>query len=1070
MGMKAPIPLITTKILVPGRRPELLKRQRLLDFLHNSIDRKLILISAPAGYGKTSLLVDFATETNLPICWYTLDSFDSDLRIFLEYLVVSIRQRFPRFGENIQQALRNTDGEPDLLTFTGLFVNAIYNEIPEYFVIVLDDYHNVDESESVNAFLDMLLNYLPENCHIILAGRTIPVKLTLTALTARQEVAGIGASDLRFTPEEIKLLLSRNYNIILTDVQAQELAKIYEGWITGIILSIARIKKGSFDDLLRAGRDKEQIFDYLAEEVFAFQPPILRRFLLDSSVLTEMSASLCNELLDTNLSEKTLRLLDKRNLFIVQVGDEERWYRYHNLFREFLQRKLAQETPDRFRELHLKAGKLWCKRGLPEKAVSHYLSAEAFEEAIALIDSLAEKLYFLGRWRLLASWLDSLPPEYVERCGRFLLYQARICLETGEVEKAQELCERGLKAYALEGNKAGMALAMLEKGTALRLQGRLTEAVEIAKQALEFTPTSATAVRGLAYKTLGICYGLLGALEEGVKYLSEALKLYQASGSRYDAALLHHDLGNLYALSGQLDVALEHYHRALDYWRDTSNMAALTNTLNSLGVVHYYAGEYMEALRLLEEAWGKAKTIGNPRLEATILAGIGDVYLDLREYTRALDYYKSALELATRAREGFIIFYATNAIGEALRRQGKFDEALRWLDQASGQAKAHRSEYEVGLNRLYKGLLYMELKRTEEAKTLLEEALELFHQAGSKRELARALFYLAYLHLSQHQDEKALSYLQEMARHLQGARCEGFLLADKEYTVPLVNLALRHRVAVGFFQRVKGKLRASLSRLKEITKDTALEILPYLEIYALGLGQVMKDGKMLTTSDWNTATTRELFFFFLLHPDGLRKEQVMAEMWPEVPTAKANSLFHSSLYRLRRAVHPECIIYENGLYRFNEMIPKWYDVEEFESLLEKAKSEKSPAHRKELLTQALKLYQGDFLENCYHDWCLPYRDELLERYLRALLELARIHLSEGDYEAASQLAKITVTRDPFREEAYRILMRCSLLMGDRTSALRWFDQCREILRKELGVEPGYETRRIYEEATRSCKG
>lgn len=204
----AAYPLIHTKIKTPRRRQNLLHRERLVDFLHDNIHNKLILIAAGAGYGKTSLLIDYAHDTDLPVCWYSLDANDAHPLTFLEYLVASIRSRFPNFGEPILQALREHTGPVEAVEpFVRLLIHEIEEQVQQYFVIILDDYHEVIENESVNALIDGLLRYLPEHCHIVLASRGIPRRLTLTRLAARQEVVGLGVEHLRFTPDEIQTLL-----------------------------------------------------------------------------------------------------------------------------------------------------------------------------------------------------------------------------------------------------------------------------------------------------------------------------------------------------------------------------------------------------------------------------------------------------------------------------------------------------------------------------------------------------------------------------------------------------------------------------------------------------------------------------------------------------------------------------------------------------------------------------------------------------------------------------------------------------------------------------------------------
>ena len=231
-------PLIKTKTRVPRLRPSLLPRHRLVDFIHSHLDRRLILISAPAGYGKTSLLADFAHNTDLKVCWYTLDAFDQDLHVFLEYLVEAIAERFPDFGYRSRALLREV-AEPssNLYPIVATMVEEIYDIIPEYFVLVLDDHHAVKNREHINAFLDLFVTYVDENCHVIVASRTLPALPNLSLHVARRQAAGLSIDELRFTPTEVRDLAERNYGLELEPGQAEALAQRTDGWITGLLLT-----------------------------------------------------------------------------------------------------------------------------------------------------------------------------------------------------------------------------------------------------------------------------------------------------------------------------------------------------------------------------------------------------------------------------------------------------------------------------------------------------------------------------------------------------------------------------------------------------------------------------------------------------------------------------------------------------------------------------------------------------------------------------------------------------------------------------------------------------------------
>ena len=378
-------PPFVTKVLLPQRRADTLRRPRLTDFLHQHIDRRLILVCAPAGYGKTTLLVDFAHDVDIPVCWYTLGPGDADVRVFLEYLIAAIRQRFPDFGAQTEAVLRGAaDVTKELSAVVGALVSEMHAAIPEYFILALDDFHTVDGSEQVNGVLDLLLYHLPENCHIVLASRSIP-RVTLSRLAAHRQVAGLGNSDLRFTAEEIMRLLSENYKVLLPAKTAEALATESEGWITGIILSTHTMWQGLFESIIRAKGAGGEVFDYLASEVFAQQPEDVQRFLLGSSVLEQLHPQLCADLLGAEDAAAKLVYVEEANLFITRLAGTDEWYRYHQLFKTFLESKLREEQPEWHASLQRRAGSLAVARFAWDEAIAHYGRGGDYESAAGLI-------------------------------------------------------------------------------------------------------------------------------------------------------------------------------------------------------------------------------------------------------------------------------------------------------------------------------------------------------------------------------------------------------------------------------------------------------------------------------------------------------------------------------------------------------------------------------------------------------------------------------------------------------------------------------------------------------------
>jgi LuxR family maltose regulon positive regulatory protein len=1075
--------IIVTKVIVPKKRPNLVRRPRLVDFLHEHIERKLILVSASAGYGKTSLLVDFAHDTELPVCWYAMDPSDADPRVFLEHLVASIRQRFPGFGEQtLRQMASYGQPSPNINPLIGTLVNEIHQAVPQYFVLILDDYHTVDRSEAVNQMMDTLLHYLPENCHIILSSRTLP-RLTLTVLVARQQTVGVGVADLRFTAQEIRTLLAQNHNIRLSLEQAEDLARESEGWITGILLTTQSLWQGLFETMIRAKGAEGKLFDYLAAEVFSQQEPAIQRFLLDSAVMCEMNVSLCNELLGIQDARQMLQTIEQHNLFITCLEGQEVWYRYHHLFRGFLEERLRREEPQRFGQLHAKAGALTEKSHLWNEAIHHYHRAGAFAEAVRLTERLAGETYRCGRWSTLAQWIDGLPENMAAANPTLLLYRAKIHADTGDLERSIAMLDQAYRAFAGQQDELDMARTLTEKGVVHRFQGQCELAIEECQGALQLLAGRAPHIAALAYRVIGTSHGSQGHFTESVEYLEKALTLYRKAHDVYNVASIYHDLGTTYLFTGELFQAQRYFQQALPHWQKMGNLSALANTLNSIGVIHTYQGEYEQAALTLQQALDKARECNARRVEAYALASLGDLQRDRADYQQALAAYEEALDTAREIGEVAVILYTLNALGETYRLMGEAVKARQLLAEALSAAQEHKACYEIGLHHFSLGALHLGKDQYESARERLEQAKALFAECGAKKDLARTCFKLADLFFRQRDYDMTTTYLQQVLDLIEPLGYHHFLVIDGQDALPL----LRHAAtahpwpvsgqAVGqeFFARVYEEVSQTLLAARHPTAPGQPESAPPpphlpLEIQALGPARVRWHGELVSKTDWDSAVTKELFFYLLAHQQGRRKEQIIAELWGQTSPAKASGIFHSTAYRLRRALAADCLLYEDGLYHLNADLLAWYDVAQFERETSLGGQAQDWEQKIEHYRRAVELYQGDYLEEFYNDWPQAKREELLERYILTLLQLGRLSLEKGDLAQALTYGQAALERDNCREEAYRLLMLCSAARGDRALAARWYQRCQATLHEELGVTPMPETVRTYEEIIAGEKG
>jgi LuxR family maltose regulon positive regulatory protein len=353
-----PDALVTTKVRVPRTRPELVPRPRLLEALVRYQGRRLTLVSAPAGFGKTTLLSEWLEDRSGDggsIAWLSLEEADNDPARFLAYLVSALRSALGEgIGEGVLASLRLPEFPP-VVAVVGVLINELADVRHEEVTIVLDDYH-VIHSGPIHEATSFLLEHLPENVHLVISSRADP-PIPLAKLRARDQVTEIRAAGLRFTTEEATAFLKGVMGLTLSAADVAALEEVTEGWIAALQLAALSMRdredvSGFVETFSGSNR---HVLDFLAEEVLERQPEGVRDFLLNTSVLERMSAPLCDALTSRNDGQQMLERLEHDNLFVIALDDERRWYRYHHLFADVLRSRLQREQPERIRELHRRA-------------------------------------------------------------------------------------------------------------------------------------------------------------------------------------------------------------------------------------------------------------------------------------------------------------------------------------------------------------------------------------------------------------------------------------------------------------------------------------------------------------------------------------------------------------------------------------------------------------------------------------------------------------------------------------------------------------------------------------------
>ena len=785
------MPVLETKLYAPRWPGGLVARPGLTERIRAGVDGKLTVIAAPAGFGKTTLLAEWLAQKTTgdpPMAWVSLDSGDNEPALFWTCVVRALQKIHSELGQALLSSFQ-AEGMPSLATITSLLNECAALETDV--VLVLDDYH-VIETPAVHTALAFVLDHLPPKLHVVLATRTEP-PLPLARMRARGELTELRTNDLRFTPEEASAFLENALAFTLSPADASALEERTEGWIAGLKLAALSISdREDVSGFIRSfSGDHRYVTDYLVEEVLDRQPKQTRRFLLATSILKRLSASLCDAVTGEGGSQALLDSLEKRNLFVVALDDRRGWYRYHHLFAEVLRAHALREDPDRVRELHRRASAWYEQNGAVSDAVRHAQSAEDLERMAELLERHwppRDRSYASRRW---LERVKSLPVALVAARPVLNMGYAWGLLNAGELDAAE--LRLGEVEASLLGEDPSSPL-VCEAATArvylAQSRGDGAATLEHAQRVLELIPPTDHASRATAQALLALAEWAQGNLEAAHDTFSAALGSMRRAGSELDAIRGEFVLGDIRAMQGRLREAARIYEAG--FALAAPHPAAETDELYlGLSEVHLELGQVQEAQRLLREIGEKssdAQHIGNRHRWCIAMSRIAQAQGD----------FEHALSLLTEAdanhrRDPLPVVRSVAAMKARIRlAQGDVAAAARWATEQelrSDDALTFLREYD-----------HMTLARVLVAQDALGEAIELLQRLGAATQaggrLRRHIEALALEALAHQRLGQIREALDAIARALELAEEEGHLRVFEVEGTPMRDL-LRQATARG---------------------------------------------------------------------------------------------------------------------------------------------------------------------------------------------------------------------------------------------------------------------------------
>lgn len=556
--------VLPTKIHIPPRLTQGIHRQRLVDLLNLGLEmgRSLTLISAPAGFGKSTCASEWISKLDFPVAWFSLDKADDDPARFFTYFVAVLQKIDKSLGFNLQNILDSGQILP-AQSFGSIILKDIHN-FNRHFILVLDDFHIIQEN-FILEFLEMIITNLPSLIHFVIISREDPL-IPLARFRANNLMTEIRAEDLRFTDSESKDFFSKTMGLALPEEDLRILNKRIEGWAAGLQLAGLSIlgQENPSTFISNLSGTQRHILSYLTEEVLDHQSLEMQNFLIKISIFDKMCAELCDTVTERNDSRILLNQIYSNNLFLVPLDDDQRWFRYHHLFADLLRNQLSRLSKEELSHLHRNASRWFNKERMVTEAIEHALAGEDYSNAVKLLEQHTMNFVMQGHVKTVENWMQAIPPSLQSHSPRANLAFANVYLMRGNyVEVANHLYQAEAAIFQKPpiSEMADSATASLQaewyaiQSNLFNVRGEFSEGLSAAKKSLQFARPEEFHIQAIAYMGLGGAYRLIGDYSRIVETFQKAIQNSHAAENQLAEMLSSAALALVAIQHGQLKFA-----------------------------------------------------------------------------------------------------------------------------------------------------------------------------------------------------------------------------------------------------------------------------------------------------------------------------------------------------------------------------------------------------------------------------------------------------------------------------------------------------------------------------------
>ncbi len=1016
----------------PAKSPVTIRRTRLLQALHGAIGRGLVVVQAPAGYGKSTLIESFAAEVDFHIAWVSLDSSSTVPEVLATTLASAL-------SGGAAVPLQAADNQTHLRAYLAAALHELAEREPRPLMLVLDNTRMLGRSVESCELLAWLFEALPEGSEVVLVGREALPLTEIDRRLAGGECLFLGPEELAFTVDEATEL-ARFRGAGVDPVAAHQAT---DGWpiaLAGVISGTVPLGKAA---ALSAPGSWER---FVTREVWASVPEELTLPLLRLSVLTVIDTHSANALVGRQVWKELRAWLTNRGFLSDHVTEST--VLLNESFRRLLHTRLLTLHPELAASTTREVATRMVEAGAVAEAIHVVIELDDQELLQEILAEHANSLLLQGAFALLRRAFDALGTISLDPLSPLNGVRLRVLAHSGFLEAALEQAGALLRRKGVPAETRFHAL--LAQIRALKALGRGPELTRLFDETREsVTGADPLVVADYHFQQAQHALHSTADYARADALLRMCCDLADQCGAVQLATLARSTRGDLLLLQGNAPAAVDELIRAAGGWRRARAHGNLAWTLNNLGLAHVTIGDFESAVQVLDECRAEAIMTDDTRMEAYAIATLGDCRLAQGDPVTARVHYEDALRrTAQGVLDPTLTLFSLIGLSACALGTGELRHADFLANRALELAQEMANRPNLASSKLQLAATHSAANDHVNAIRLAEEALATFEEVESAISVRVAQFRLALVRFAADDRAGAEASLLELSACVSEPWMIGALAPFIHQNPMFAQWAASRR---GLSPVLAEGIRREVGQRVPEQQETATAALPRISVRSLGQLAIELDGKAIPDSRWSTVKAKELFFLFLANPEGIRKEEAVIALTPDLDAAKSNSTFHSNLYRLRRALYPEIVVRQDNLYRLNQDAVIEWDVELFAQALESAQQYRGGSpERAEAYERAVDLYRGPFAPEFFGEWADALRDRIERQNLQTLSSLAGFYAARGEYERAAQQLELVLVASPYNEEAVHMLALNRARAGNAIAALGALDEFGRRIDRDLG--------------------